>query len=204
MSVAELPVDAVAAARYASVKKSNETTAWVGMVIFLASWGMMFGALFFVYGTIRARALNWPPQGLPSIPLFWPSINTLIIFGSSLSLQAGIWAIRKDEQTKTNIALWVTLVLGIVFLTLQCMVWSNLHDIGLMPTSGFYGSVFYGLTWIHAAHVVIGLIALLWLCVFSLKRRYSAENHLSMRLWAMYWHFVGVVWAVVFVTVYLA
>jgi cytochrome c oxidase subunit 3 len=203
-AVAEVPADpAESPLRDEALIKRDEITAWVGMVCFLASWGMMFGALFFTYGGIRARAVAWPPEGLPAIPLYWPAINTVIIFLSSLTLQASIWTIRKADYVKTNLALWTTLILGVVFLALQFKVWGDLQVMGLLPSSGFYGSVFYGLTWIHAAHVLVGLLALLWLCVFALKGQYSAARHITLRLWTMYWHFVGVIWAMVFVTVYL-
>ena len=186
-----------------SSSKQKETTAWIGMVLFLASWGMMFGALFFMYGGIRARAINWPPQGLPAIPLTWPLVNTFVIALSSFALQTGVWSIRKGHQTRLNWSLFCTLGLGLLFMSLQWELWTDIYAMGLMPSSGFYGSVFYGMTWIHAAHVVIGLVALLWLCFFAIRGRYTAPRHLSLRLWAMYWHFVGVVWVIMFVTVFL-
>lgn len=188
---------------YDSPAKRRETTAWVGMVVFLASWGMMFGALFFMYGGIRARATDWPPEGLPAVPLIWPTVNTLVIALSSLALQMGLSAIRKGQQLRLKWGLLTSLFLGIVFIALQWKVWIDIYEMGLMPSSGFYGSVFYGMTWIHAAHVVIGLLALGWLSVFALRNEYTAPRHLSIRLWTMYWHFVGLVWGIVFVTVYL-
>ena len=189
--------------QYDSPAKRQETTAWVGMVIFLASWGMMFGALFFMYGGIRARATEWPPQGLPSIPLFWPTINTIVIALSSVTLQWALISIRKGDKKKLTVGLVSTFLLGLAFVALQWKVWVDLNEIGLMHTSGFYGSVFYGMTWIHAAHVAVGIIALGWLCIQALRLFYSAPRHLSIRLWTMYWHFVGIVWGIMFLTVYI-
>ena len=188
---------------YDSPAKRKETTAWVGMVVFLASWGMMFGALFFMYGGIRARAVDWPPPGLPEIPLLLPTVNTIVIALSSLTLQAGLWSIRKGDQVKLKWGLISSFILGLVFIVLQFKVWADIHELGLMPSSGFYGSIFYGMTWIHAAHVIVGLFALAWLCIRALSNFYTAPRHLSVRLWTMYWHFVGAVWGLVFATVYL-
>ena len=94
-------------------------------------------------------------------------------------------------------------VLGCVFLSLQVVVWRGLYDDGLTPRSGAYGSVFYAMTCFHALHVLVGLGALFSLSALAWRGRYNAARHLPMRLWAMYWHFVGVVWGVMFAVLYV-
>ncbi len=183
--------------------RRDEVTAWIGMVIFLASWAMMFGALFFTYGGIRSRSPIWPPPGLPAIPLLLPAVNTAVIALSSLTLQLGVSAVKAGRGPALTRFALATLVLGCAFMGLQLQVWHALWLDGLQPSSGTYGSAFYGFTVIHAAHVVVGLVALAWIVLGAARGRYTAARHLSVRLWTMYWHFVGAVWLVLFLTIYI-
>lgn len=188
---------------YRSPRQREDTTAWIGMVVFLASWMMMFGALFFAYGGLRARAPEWPPAGLPMLPLGLPGINSACIALSSAALHLGLLSARRGQTRRLGLLLLLAFALGTVFMVLQGVVWRDLYEQGLRPGSGPYGSAFYGLTWVHAAHVAIGLLALAWLAFGALRGRYTAARHLPVRLWAMYWHFVGAMWGVMFATLYL-
>jgi len=188
---------------YRSPRQRDEVTAWIGMVVFLGSWCMMFGALFFTYGGLRTRAVAWPPAGLPLLPVTLPLLNTVCIVASSAALQYGIVALRRGHPSRLAAMLLSSLSLGAVFVGLQLVLWRSLWDQGLRPSSSAYGSVFYGLTWIHAAHVLVGLVALAWLAIRALRGDYTPARHLPVRLWAMYWHFVGAIWALMFVTVFL-
>jgi len=174
------------------------------MVIFLASWAMMFAALFFAYGYVRSRALVWPPPDLPLLPIALPLANTLVLGVSSAVLQFGNWSIAKGSSRRLVWALGLTVALGIVFLALQLVLWSQLYREGLRPSSGGpYGSVFYGLTCFHAVHVAVGLGGLGWLWRKARLGTLSAARYLPLRLWTMYWHFVGVVWALMLVSIFL-
>ena len=186
---------------YRSPRLRDERTAYLGMVVFLASWAMLFAALFFVYGGVRARMLVWPPTDLPRLPLLLPGLNLLLIAFSSAALQLGLASVRAGRATLVRPALGTSVVLGAVFLALQLVVWRQVYFAGLKPDTGPYASAFYALTCFHALHVVVGLFALLWLTVFA--HVLTPAKHLVLRLWAMYWHFVGVIWAVVYLTVYV-
>lgn len=188
---------------YRSPSKREETTAWIGMVIFLGSWAMMFAALFFTYGGLRARALGWPPPGSPALPLLAPALNTATIGLSSLTFHVGLKGIKDGDARRLANMLLATTLLGIFFVGLQVMVWTELWNVGLTTRSGAYGSVFYGLTVIHAAHVLVGLFALARLTYRAFIGAYTPATYLAPRLWAMYWHFVGVVWLAMFVAVYV-
>jgi cytochrome c oxidase subunit 3 len=188
---------------YRSPRTSEEVSAYVGMIIFLGSWAMMFATLFFTYGGLRARANGWPPPGVPAIPLLLPTLNTIVIAASSATLQGGGMLLRRGHPERLAPSLLASWVLGSLFLVLQGVVWNDLYHRGLEPGSGPYGSVFYGLTWIHAAHVGVGLIALGWLTVQAYRKKYTPARHLSLRMWTMYWHFVGFVWGAIFVSVYV-
>ncbi len=190
--------------RYRPPRAHDETTAYLGMVIFLASWAMMFAALFFAYGYVRSRALVWPPPDLPLLPIALPLANTLVLGVSSAVLQFGNWSIAKGSSSRLAWALGLTVALGILFLALQLVLWFQLYREGLRPSSGGpYGSVFYGLTWFHAVHVAVGLGGLVWLWRKARLGTLSAARHLPLRLWTMYWHFVGVVWALMLVSIFL-
>jgi cytochrome c oxidase subunit 3 len=189
---------------YRPPRAREETTAYLGMIVFLGSWAMMFAALFFAYGFVRTRSTAWPPPDLPELPWGLPSINTLLLGASSVAIQYGLRSIRSGSSSKLSRALLVTMLLGTAFLALQSWVWVHLYKQGLHPeNSGPYGSVFWGLTSFHALHVIVGLIGLGVLCVRSFGGAFSAARYLPVRLWALYWHFVGAVWALMFLLVFL-
>jgi cytochrome c oxidase subunit 3 len=173
------------------------------MVIFLGSWAMMFGSLFFAYGMVRARSNEWPPPDLPELPLALPGINTAVLAASSALLQLGVGWLRNGKTSRVGPAVAGSLALGTLFVSLQVVTWRSLLDEGLTPRGGPYPSVFYALTCFHALHVVVGILALAWICHGVLVGKYTAARFLTVRLWTLYWHFVGVVWGVMFLTVYV-
>ncbi len=189
---------------YRPPRAREETTAYLGMIIFLASWAMMFAAMFFAYGFVRARSIAWPPPDVPELPIALPALNTLVLCASSASMQYGLAAIRRGASRTLGWALLSTVGLGALFLGLQVSLWLRLYGKGLRPeTGGPYGSVFYGLTWFHALHVIVGLVALAVLCGKAFAGTFSAARYLPLRLWTLYWHFVGVVWTLMFVSIFL-
>ncbi|MFZ5471529.1 MAG: cytochrome c oxidase subunit 3 [Myxococcota bacterium] len=202
MSEAATPVGQLLPYRPKGVKE--ETTAFIGMVIFLGSWAMMFAALFFVYGGVRARAGTWPPVDLPALPLWLPLANTLVIALSSAALQYGLFSVQRAKVKALGPALLWALLLGALFLGLQTLLWASLWAEGLtMKAGGAYASVFYGLTALHALHVLVGLAGIGRVCARAFGGEFSAARYLPVRLWAMYWHFVGVVWALMFVSIFV-
>jgi heme/copper-type cytochrome/quinol oxidase subunit 3 len=161
--------------------RHEERTALMGMAIFMASWAMLFAALFFAYGLSRLRAHVWPPADLPPLPLALPALATLVLAGSSAALH------RRRPLVAAG--------LGLVFLALQSVVWRHLLAAGLRPQTGAYASYFFALTVFHALHVLVGLVALGWLAL--------RPRPLPLRLWTIYWHMVGVIWGVMFLLVYV-
>lgn len=183
--------------------EKQDFTASLGMIIFLASWAMMFSALFFAYGFVRARSLMWPPPGVPELPVLLPAVNTGILLISSFTFARGISDLKRGRQGALSGWMAATIVLGGVFLALQWIVWKSVADAGLHFNTGIYGSVFYGLTVLHAIHVAAGMLILLWVFGKSLLRAYTPHNYVNIRLCSMFWHFVDVVWILMFVTIYL-
>lgn len=189
---------------YRPLKAREETTAWLGMVVFLASWAMLFAALFFAYGFVRTHTGSWPPPGLPTLPVGWPLVNTVLLGASSAALQAGVVFVRRGQTKRLGAAVLAATVLGAAFLASQGALWHSLSAAGLKPdTGGPYASVFYGLTWLHAVHVLVGIGGLAWVCAKAFGGAYSAARFLPVRLWTMYWHFVGIVWGLIFIAVFV-
>jgi cytochrome c oxidase subunit 3 len=188
---------------YRSPQTAQRTTAYIGMFLFIGAWGMMFACLFVAYAALRIGTPFWPPAGQPALPLGLTGLNTMIIAASSAALEAGLWAIRRGKPRALAPALLATALFGAAFLWIQYGVGAELWFAGLRPGDGPYAAVFYGLAGIHGAHVAVGLVALLWLCVRAAMGAYNAPQHLPVRLWSMYWHFVGAVWVLMYLVVFV-
>lgn len=195
-------MSAVAAAHLPPREESRRTS-FVGMVMALASWTMLFGSLFFAYAILRLRAGTWPPDGVEALPRLLPLVNTLVLLLSSAVLVRGVRAEADARLGALLGALKGTLALGSLFLVLQLAVWVPLWRSGFTLASGVYGSIFYALTVFHALHVLAGLVALAVLVPGARKGRYRSGRQSAVRLSAMFWHFVDAVWVVMFVAVYL-
>ncbi len=193
----------VTAASFSAATESRRTS-FVGMVMALASWTMLFVALFFAYAVLRLHATTWPPDGLAPLPKALPFLNTLVLLASSVVLNRGTGLHAERTPGALRRAILVTMGLGAFFLVLQLAVWIPLWQGGFrIDNTGTYGSIFYGLTVFHALHVLAGLVALGVLLPGAFQGRLTSGRSSSVRLSAMFWHFVDLVWVVMFVAVYL-
>jgi cytochrome c oxidase subunit 3 len=181
----------------------EEFTSSLGMLVFLASWGMMFAGLFFAYGFARSKAIVWPPPGAPALPLALPAINTAVLLASSVAFIQGIAALRRGRRAAFKAAVGITLALGVLFLALQLLLWSTVAASGLGVADGSYGAVVYAFTAFHALHVLAGVGILLWVFVQALRGAYTEHNTINVRVCAMFWHFVDVVWLFMFLTIFV-
>lgn len=178
-------------------------TSWLGMMIFLCSWGMVFGGLFFAFGVYRVRAASWPPPGTPAIPLGLPAAATLVLLFSSGALHRGIRAMRRGRPARLKHWLGLAMLLGVLFLGLQWRLWAILWARGLHASSSLYGSLFFALTLFHALHVVAGLCILGWHLPGALVHRYTVHGDTGLRLGAMFWYFVDLVWILTFTLLFV-
>jgi cytochrome c oxidase subunit 3 len=178
-------------------------TSHVGMIIFLGSWAMMFGALFFSYAMLRARAKTWPPEGV-DLPLLLPLVNTVVMVGSELLLVRANRLARAGRAGAIATPLLSAIVLGTVFMVLQGLTWWRAWSSGVLPGSGALGSVFWTLTCFHALHVLVGLGLLVALVPWALRRPHEMRSRMRLRLVSMFWHFVGIAWVLIFVSVFVA
>jgi len=177
----------------------SDGTGTLGMVIFLVSLSVLFAANLVGYFVIRLRAEDWPPPGMPGLPTgLW--FSTLIILISSITIQGAVFAVRLDRLILLRVLLVLTTLLGLGFLVCQSLNWRRLFAAQVPPTLNLYAYTFYTLTGLHAAHVLGGLIQLGVVTVKAFRGRYWSLFHPGVRYAAMYWHFLDVVWLILFMT----
>jgi heme/copper-type cytochrome/quinol oxidase subunit 3 len=181
----------------------RDATAALGMLLFLGSWAMLFGSLFFSYAMVRAHAGSWPPAETPRLPLALPGFSTLVIASSSFFLQRALSAARAGRGGQVLPQLCGAAALGALFLALQSLLWTRLWRAGLRPEDGPYPSVFWALTVFHALHVLVGLFGLAFVGLRAARGLVNAGRHVTLRLWTAYWHFVGAVWVLLYVAVFV-
>jgi cytochrome c oxidase subunit 3 len=172
-----------------------------GIVVFLLAETMIFAGLFVAYLTFRAVEPTWPPEGTPELELLLPGINTLILISSSFVIHKADEAVKQDDVKGLRVWFGATAVMGLVFLAGQVYEYSNL-EFGL--TTNLFASTFYVLTGFHGLHVFCGVGLILAVLLRSLKPgHYSSHNHFGVEAAELYWHFVDVVWIVLFFLLYI-
>jgi cytochrome c oxidase subunit 3 len=181
----------------------------LGMLLFITSEVMFFGGLFAAYFNIRANTAQWPPVNpetgapftLEILPFVGPATVLLIL--SSVTCQYAIWAIRRDDRTVFLRSMAVTVALGIIFLLMQMTDYVLLGSEGLTLSSGTYGTTYYTLTGFHGAHVFGGVIMLSVILYRGMVGQFSAKHYDAVEAASLYWHFVDVVWILLFSLLYL-
>jgi cytochrome c oxidase subunit 3 len=172
----------------------------LGMLLFIISEVMVFGAFFTAYFFIRIVQSNpWPGPGA-ELPKLIAGFNAAILLSSSLTIHWALVAIKNGNRAAFKAGMLTTLLLGATFLTIQV---NEYFHLGIAPSDTAQMSVFYGLTGLHGAHVFIGLILLSIVNVRAFRGHYSPEEHRGVEVPGIYWHFVDVMWVIVFTTVYL-
>ena len=181
----------------------------LGMLLFITSEVMFFGGLFAAYFSLRANAPQWPPINpengepfhLAILPFVGPA--TILLILSSVTCQLAVWGIRRDDRTAFIRAMTVTVILGIVFLVMQLIDYSLLGSEGLTLSSGQYGTTYYTLTGFHGAHVFGGVIMLSVVLYRGMAGQFSGKHYDAVEAASLYWHFVDVVWILLFSLLYL-
>jgi cytochrome c oxidase subunit 3 len=169
-----------------------------GMFLFLVSLSVLFAASMAGYLVVRLRAPEWPPPGSPPLPAgLWAS--TIVLLASSGTMRWAEKAVREDRGDALRRALLLTLLLGVAFLVLQILNWSAMGSPPKEGGSALYGFTFYMLTGLHAAHVLGGIGALSLVTAKARRGAYSSRNRSGVDSCAMYWHFLDVVWIILFV-----
>ncbi|HVE68185.1 MAG TPA: cytochrome c oxidase subunit 3 [Solirubrobacteraceae bacterium] len=172
----------------------------LGMLLFIISEIMIFGAFFTAYFFIRVvQAEEWPAAGT-ELPVAIAGINTAILLSSSVTLHWAESALKRDNRAGFRAGMLTTFLLGLAFLFIQV---NEYVHIGFSPQDHAQGSIFYGLTGLHGAHVFIGLLLLGMVTIRAFRGHFSAQSHRGVEIPGIYWHFVDVMWIVVYSTIYI-
>ena len=183
-------------------RSSRVEPALLGMMLFIISEIMVFGAFFTAYFFIRvvAEGHTWFPIDGKSLPVAVAGVNTAILVSSSLTLHWAQTSIKNGNRFGLQAGMTATFLLGLTFLFIQI---NEYVHIGFAPQDHAQATVFFSLTGLHGAHVTIGLVLLGMVTVRAFKGHFSPEHHHGVEIPGIYWHFVDVMWIVVYTTVYV-
>jgi cytochrome c oxidase subunit 3 len=174
----------------------------LGMFLFIASEVMLFGAFFTAYFFVRVvnpHAQAWPPHPY-EFPKYVALVNTCILVASSFTIHWALQSIKNNQRNGLRAGLVLTLLLGTTFLITQVVEYAR---IGFAPNTGAFASCFFGLTGLHGAHVFVGLTILLFMTIRAFRGHFTPSDHQGVEIGGIYWHFVDVMWIVVYFTVYI-
>jgi heme/copper-type cytochrome/quinol oxidase subunit 3 len=172
------------------------------MWLFLGSECLFFGGFISAYLLYRDRSLTGPyPKDLYDIP--FTSVSSFILLMSSVTMVLALSAIQRGELRTMRVWLTTTALLGILFVSGQAFEFTQFYREGLRLDSNMFGTTFFVLTGFHGAHVTVGILLLGSIVALSMRGKISQEQALNVELAGLYWHFVDVVWIVIFTLVYL-
>jgi heme/copper-type cytochrome/quinol oxidase subunit 3 len=178
---------------------SNEKLA---MWAFLGSECLLFGALISTYFLYRGRSVTGPtPKQVYDIP--YTSISSFVLLMSSLTMVLALAAIQRGDHRRLRLWLTATALLGTVFIGGQVYEFTSFIHEGLTIKTNLFGSSFFVLTGFHGVHVTIGIVMLLSLVMMSSRGKIPQAKAEIIEIAGLYWHFVDIVWIVIFTVVYL-
>jgi len=172
------------------------------MWLFLGSECLLFGGLISTYMLYRGRVQNGPhPSQIYDIP--FTSVSSFVLLMSSLTMVLAVSSAQRKDDSKTNLWLLITGLLGATFVGGQVYEFTTFYREGLGFTTSLFSSSFYSLTGFHGVHVSIGVIMLISLRAIIKKNKITGDKAEVVELIGLYWHFVDVVWIIIFTLVYL-
>jgi cytochrome c oxidase subunit III len=183
-----------------------ENTALLGMLLFIASEIMFFAGLFAAYFDIRAKNIShWPalPEGAEFGVTPVIIAATVVLVTSSAVIEWGVIRIRKGDRRGMNRAFALTVLMGITFLAFEAFDWYILGTEGVTLSGSVFGSLYFTMTGFHFAHVLGGVIGISIILGRGVSGQFSARHHTAVEAVSYYWHFVDVVWVLLFVTYYV-
>jgi heme/copper-type cytochrome/quinol oxidase subunit 3 len=174
----------------------------LAMWIYLASDCLLFGALISSYVLYRGASVIGPyPNDVFDIP--YTSVSSFVLLGSSLTMVLALSALQRGDVARCRVWLLATALLGLTFVGGQVYEFTTFYEEGLTLSTNLFGTTFYVLTGFHGTHVVIGIVMLLTLLGLSFTGKITPQNSETVEMVGLYWHFVDVVWIVIFTVVYL-
>jgi len=174
----------------------------MAMWVFIGSECMFFGSLIATYLSYRGRSVSGPmPEEILNIPL--TSVSTFVLLMSSLAMVLALDALQREEMGWARFWTGAVIALGSLFLAGQVYEFSHFYHEGLTLQESVFGATFFVLTGFHGAHVTIGVLWLTTLLVMMFRGTIGPDRALDVEIAGLYWHFVDVVWIVIFTVVYL-
>ena len=184
----------------AANQSSRVEAQFLGMLLFIISEIMLFGAFFTAYFFIRVvNHDHWPATGT-DLPKVVAGVNTAILLSSSFTMHWALEGARSGNRRAMRAGLFTTFLLGLTFLTIQI---NEYVHIGFAPHDSAQGTIFYSLTGLHGAHVFVGFTLLLMANIRAQRGHFNPKQHRGVEVPGIYWHFVDVMWIIVFTTVYI-
>ncbi|MFL5883604.1 MAG: heme-copper oxidase subunit III [Thermoleophilaceae bacterium] len=181
-------------------QSSRVEAQFLGMLLFIISEVMLFGAFFTAYFFIRVVADDpWPQPGT-HLPKLVAGINTAILISSSFTIHWALEGARRGNRSAMRAGLLTTFMLGLTFLCVQI---NEYVHIGFAPHDSAQATIFYSLTGLHGAHVFVGLNLLLFANIRAFRGHFTPKEHRGVEVPGIYWHFVDIMWIIVYSTVYL-
>ncbi len=175
----------------------RKTAMWV----FLGSEAIFFGSMIATFLLYRNTTDGGPDADIFSIP--FTSASSFVLLMSSLTMVLSLNAYERKDMRQTRVWLVATALLGATFLAGQIFEFTEFYHEGLTPQTSPFGSAFFMLTGFHGAHVAIGVLLLSAMVILSRQGRLFSDRGLNVELVGLYWHFVDIVWIVIFTVVYL-
>ena len=175
----------------------------LGMWVFLLSEIMFFTALIGSYIILRfSHPEAWQAPGkVLNIPV--TATNTFLLICSSVTMVKAYASIADGNQKMLRLWLVLTVLIGATFVGIQAYEYTHLIEKAFVPSAGLYGSTFYTMTGFHGFHVTMGVICMSFVTWKAFRGRYSATDHRGVEVIGLYWHFVDLVWIILFTIVYL-
>lgn len=174
----------------------------LGVWALLASEAVFFSGLIITYIVMRGRSVSGPlPHEALDVPL--TAVNTFVLICSSLTMVTALAAIQRGDTRRLRHWLIATALLGLAFLGGQGFEFTKLFHQGLSLSSNLFGATFFTLTGFHGAHVLAGVIWISFVLTRAFRGGVTQDNHIAVELVGLYWHFVDLVWIIIFTVVYL-
>lgn len=185
--------------------QGEKDNGWWGIVLFLATEVVLFGSLFAVWFGARASSdIGWPPAGTPTeLPIFETGINTIILVASGFVMMWGEKGLLKGNRKRFIWGFVGAIGLGLVFLYNQVLEYKHLIHEDFVLSTNIYTTSFYALTGTHGIHVAGGLVFLIIILIRGALGQFDAKRHSALAAAAYYWHFVDIVWLILYAVVYL-
>ena len=204
--------------QYRTMEQQRETAS-LGMWVFLSTEVLFFGGLFMTYTLNRSTYPDIFSEASKTIKLWPGALNTVVLIGSSLTMALSVWASQVGKKKLLTIFLISTLILGCVFLGVKAYEYHDKYvehhipgwnfnfetgaDVAKNAHAQLFFSLYFGMTGLHALHMIVGAGLLIWLIKESLRGRFTPEYNTPVENIGLYWHFVYIVWIFLFPLLYL-